>query len=403
MSRLSPQAFHDHGGMKFAHWVPNVSGGLVVSKIPQRTDWGLEYNVKLAQIAEDAGFEYALTQVRLMGSYGAEYQHDSTMFSAAILSATRRLKIITAILPGIFHPIVVAKQGATADQIFSGRWSIHIASGWNRAEFDALGVPWLEHDERYARSREFVEILRGAWTSDHFSYEGKYWQIKGFTLRPKPLALPGRPMPNIFQGGNSRAAQEMAAAVSDWYFMNGNTPENHQKQIDNVASMASKVGRRVQFGVNGFVIARETEKEAQEELERITSNADDEAIEDFRVAVKEAGQATKEREGMWTHSSPRDLVQYNDGFKTNLIGTPEQIASRIHALRKIGVDMILCGFLHFHEETKFFGERVIPLVRQLELADPLKSPNKGEFVRGSASKRSGPRLVSPPWGAGGVN
>lgn len=131
MSRLSPQAFHEHGGMKFAHWVPNVSGGLVVSKVPQRTDWGLEYNVRLAQIAEDAGFEYALTQVRLMGSYGAEYQHDSTMFSAAILSATRRLKIITAILPGIFHPIVVAKQGATADQIFSGRWSIHIASGWN--------------------------------------------------------------------------------------------------------------------------------------------------------------------------------------------------------------------------------------------------------------------------------
>lgn len=372
MTRLSLQSYHQHGGMKFAHWVPNLSGGLVVSTIPQRTDWGLEYNVELAKIAEEAGFEYGLTQVRLMGSYGAEYQHDSMMFSAAILSATRRMKIISAVLPGIFHPIVVAKQGATADQIFNGRWSIHIASGWNRAEFEAVGEAFLDHDERYARSKEFVEILRGAWTQDRFSYDGKYWQVKDFTLRPKPLALPDRKTPEIFQGGNSIAAQEMASVVSDWYFMNGDTIDNHKRQILNVSSMAARRGRKVRFGVNGFVIARETEKEAQDELERIIANSDGEAIEDFRVAVKEAGQATKEGQGMWTDSTPRDLVQYNDGFKTNLIGTPEQIASRIHELRKIGVDMILCGFLHFHEETRFFGERVIPLVRELEQAEGVR-------------------------------
>jgi FMNH2-dependent dimethyl sulfone monooxygenase len=73
---------------------------------------------------------------------------------------------------------------------------------------------------------------------------------------------------------------------------------------------------------------------------------------------------------MWADSTERDLVQYNDGFRTNLVGTPEQIARKIHKLRKNGVDMILCGFLHFHEETRFFGERIIPLVRELELADP---------------------------------
>jgi len=394
MTGLSHHAYHDHGGMKFAHWVPNVSGGLVVSKIPQRTDWGLEYNVKLAQIAEAAGFEYALTQVRLMGSYGAEYQHDSVMFSAAILSATRRIKIISAIIPGIFHPIVVAKQGATADQIFNGRWSIHIATGWNREEFDALGVPFLEHDERYARSREFVEILRGAWTEDHFCYEGKYWQIKDFTLRPKPLALPDRPTPEIFQGGNSTAAQEMAADVSDWYFMNGNTPGDHKQQIDNIKEMAAKRGRKVRFAVNAFVIARDTEEEARKELERIVSNADGEAVSKFRLSVKEAGQATKDNVGMWTDSNLRDLVQYNDGFKTNLIGTPEQIAERIYALSKIGVDMILCGFLHFHEETKFFGERILPLVRELERAVPLETGEKQGSARSYTGRSSsGPRLV----------
>ncbi|WP_334149094.1 dimethylsulfone monooxygenase SfnG [Hyphomicrobium sp.] len=360
----------DVPSIKFAYWVPNVSGGLVASKVPQRTDWSLDYNIKQVKIAEEVGFDYALTQIRFMGSYGAEYQHDSLMFSAALLANTERLNIITAVLPGIFHPGSLAKHGATADQIFNGRWSLHVASGWYRKEFDALGVSWPPHDERYARSQEFVEILRGAWSRDNFSYSGKYWQIKDYTLKPKPLMLPGRPMPEIFQGGNSAAAQRMAAAVSDWYFMNGNTPQAHKAQMVNVTKMALAKGRRVKFGVNAFVIARETEAEARAELDRVIAAADTVAIAGFKDDVKEAGQASPEKKGMWADSSERDLVQYNEGFRTNLVGTPEQIARRIHKLRKSGVDMILCGFLHFHEETRFFGERVIPLVRDLERADP---------------------------------
>ncbi len=359
--------------MKFAHWVPNVSGGLVVSKVPQRTDWTLDYNVRLAQIAEEVGFEYALTQIRFMGSYGADCQHDSVMFSAALLANTRRLKVITAILPGIFHPGVVAKQGATADQIFDGRWCINVVSGWYRDEYDAFGVPWVEHDERYVRSREFIEILRGAWTQDDFSYPGKYWQISHYTLNPKPLRLPGRPTPEIFQGGNSNAAQENAAAVSDWYFMNGNTPEKHKAQIDRVNEKAERTGRKgkVRFAVNAFVIARDSEREARDELERIVGAADDDAVSGFQAAVKEAGASTKDKMGMWVDSQPRDLVQYNDGFRTNLIGTPEQIADRIFHLRSLGVDLILCAFLHFHDEIRFFGEHVIPLVREMERAEQL--------------------------------
>lgn len=358
--------------MKFAHWVPNVSGGLVVSKRPQKTDWSLDYNVKLAKIAEDVGFDYALTQIRFMGNYGAEFQHDSMMFSAALLASTEKINVITAILPGIFHPGVIAKHGATADQIFNGRWAIHVASGWYRKEFDALGVPFLEHDERYIRSQEFVEILRGIWSTDDYSHNGKYWQIDGYTLKPKPLTLPDRRMPEIFQGGNSLAAQKMAAAVSDWYFMNGNSIEGFKEQIKNVARRAIANERRVKFGVNAFVIARETEAEARAELDRIIAAADNVAIAGFKENVKEAGASTKENKGMWTHSSEKDLVQYNDGFKTNLIGTPEQIALRIHKLRKLGVDLVLCGFLHFHEETRYFGEKVIPLVRDLERSDPAR-------------------------------
>ena len=95
---MTTERIADH--VKFAYWVPNVSGGLVTSDIEQRTDWNYEYNVKLAQTAENNGFEYALSQVRYEASYGAEYQHESTSFCLALLLATERLKVIAAVHPG---------------------------------------------------------------------------------------------------------------------------------------------------------------------------------------------------------------------------------------------------------------------------------------------------------------
>ena len=99
--------------IRFAYWVPNVSGGLVVSKIEQRTSWDIDYNRKLAQLAERNGFDYALSQIRFTAGYGAEYQHESVAISHALLAATEKLKVIAAILPGPWHPAVVAKQLAT--------------------------------------------------------------------------------------------------------------------------------------------------------------------------------------------------------------------------------------------------------------------------------------------------
>ena len=121
--------------LKFAYWVPNVSGGLVVSKIEQRTDWSYDYNRQLAVLAENNGFEYALTQVRYIASYGAAYQHESTSISLAIALATERLKVIAAIHPGLWQPGVLAKLVASADVMTEGRMAINVVSGWFKDEF----------------------------------------------------------------------------------------------------------------------------------------------------------------------------------------------------------------------------------------------------------------------------
>ena len=249
--------------LRFAYWVPNVSGGLVTSTIEQRTDWSFGYNRTLARLAERAGFDYALSQVRYTASYGAEFQHEST----------------------------------------------------------------------------------------------------------KPLSWPGRPHPEIFQGGNSSAARRNGGQLSDWYFSNGKDFDGVREQLADLRQIAAAAGRDggPRFGLNGFVIVRDTEREARDTLREIIAKAHVEAVEGFGAAVQQAGASTADKKGLWADSSFEDLVQYNDGFRTQLIGTPEQVAARIVEYRKLGVDLILTGFLHYHEEIERFGRDVLPIVRALEV------------------------------------
>lgn len=182
--------------VNFAYWVPDVSGGLATGTIEQRTDQGYDYNRGLAVLAENNGFEYALRQVRHMAGYGAEHQHQPTGFRLVLLLATERLKVIGGVHPGLWHPGVLAKFGATADHL-------------------------PEHDERSRRAEEFIRALHRIRTEDRTELAGDCYRLRDFTLKPKPLDVAGRRHPEIFQGGNSTAARAMAGRVADWCFSNG--------------------------------------------------------------------------------------------------------------------------------------------------------------------------------------
>lgn len=193
-------------------------------------------------------------------------------------------------------------------------------------------------------------------------------QFHDYPLNPKPVVREGRAHPEIFQGGNSIDARENAATDSDYYLMNGNTLEGFQSQIKDVRERAEREGRLkdVKFALNGFVIARETEEEAIRVLQEIQGKADKEAVEGFQKQVQNAGASTSNQTGMWANSKFEDLVQYNDGFKTKLIGTPEQISERILLLKSLGVDILLVAFLHYDEEIQQFGDQILSLVRKKE-------------------------------------
>jgi len=355
--------------MQIAYWVPNVSGGLVTSQVTQRTDWSFDYNRRLALTAEAAGFDYALAQARFFASYGADKQLEALTIATGLATITERLTLIAAVHPGLWHPAVVANAIATANVMSNGRVSLNVVSGWFKDEFTGFGAEWLEHDERYVRSEEFIRILKGMWTQERFSFAGKYYTIIDVPMEPKPAQ---KPHPTIFQGGNSAAAREMAARVSDVLFMHGGSVEHVADLIQDVKQRAVRYGRedKIRFAMNAFVIRRDTDAEAEEVLREIVAGANVEAVKGFGQSVKEAGQASPEGEGMWSQSSFEDLVQYNDGFKPRLIGTPEHIAHRVQAYEAVGVDILLTGFLHFIEEVEQFGWRVRPLLRELPSLRP---------------------------------
>jgi len=224
---------------EFAYWVPNVSGGLVITGWPQNTDWNYEYNKNLARTAEQVGFNYALAQARFFGSYGADKQLEALSVANALAANTEKLRLIGAVHPGQWKPGPIANFVATADRISNGRFHLNVVSGWFRDEFTRFGEPWLEHDERYERSEEFIQVLKGLWAEEKFSFNGRFYQVDEAPLEPKPVTPPA-----IFQGGNSPRALKMAARVSDWLFLNGGSLEKLKKQIRQVRSYAKEFGTK---------------------------------------------------------------------------------------------------------------------------------------------------------------
>ena len=312
-----------------------------------------------------------MTQIRFTAGYGADYQHESVSFSHALLAATEKLNVIAAILPGPWHPAVVAKQVASISWYTGGRLAVNIVSGWFRGEFQAIGEHWLDHDERYRRSEEFIRVLRGVWSQDNFSFAGDFYRFRDYTLKPKPVSPP-----EIFQGGSSRAARDMAARVSDWYFTNGNTIDGIRKQVDDIRAKAAQSGHQVKIGVNAFAIVRDTAEEARAALNEIldecrSGGGSRVSITRFRTPAR------RRRSAKAIGRSRASRISSNTMTGSRPISSARRKRSRGESWisRRSASISCLLGFLHFQEEVEFFGKRVIPLVRALE-AEEARRPRE---------------------------
>ena len=302
------------------------------------------------QTAEALGIDYLLVAQRWWGS-GQEIEgssYDCLAMTAFYAAQTERIRLITAIHPGFFLPAAIAKWAASLDRVTGGRWSINLTSGWHEAEFGMYGAKLIEHDERYARTTEFIEILRGAWTQEELSYAGRFYQVRGLRLEPRPVS----PALEVFQGGQSEAAMSMAATHSDWMFLNGGRPDKIGRIIEAVRKRTAETGRQVRFALYAIPLCRETDAEANAAIQAMIDAQDMEMVARRKKKVSGA-------QGMWEPSDdPLTHLDTNEGLASRLIGSPETILKRMREFHELGID---CFHLTLHD--RLFNQEVLPALR----------------------------------------
>jgi dimethylsulfone monooxygenase len=263
---------------------------------------------------------------------------------------TRQLELMVAVRPTFHLPALLAKQAANVDRISGGRVSLNVVSSWWASEAAQYGVAFDTHDDRYARTAEWLDVVDGVWKTDHFSYHGRYYSVEDTVLQPKPLA---QPRPTIYAGGESEAAKELIARQCDAYVMHGDPPERLREKVADLSARRERHGLPpMSYGVAAFAIVRDSEREAQRERERITD-----------VQQSAAGFANYQEWLAGTQLERRmSIEEYsvsNRGLRTELVGTPEQVRERIEELEAAGIDLLLLQFSPQYEEMERFAAQVI--------------------------------------------
>lgn len=353
--------------MRYGYWMP-VFGGWLRNVPDERMEASWQYSRRLAQRSEDIGYSLTLiAELYLNDIKGIDAPSLEAWSTAAALAAvTERLELMVAVRPTFHSPAIFAKQAANIDRISNGRLALNLVSSWWKDEARRYGVQFDEHDDRYARSEDWLTVLDGAWRTPRFSHAGRYYQAEETVLEPKPVSFPMRPRPTIYAGGESETAKSLIARRCDAYVMHGDPPERVATRIDDMrreraqasAEAEAKTGSALaplSFGMAAYSIVRDTEAEAREELQRITNVAPGSpGYGNFQDFVR---NSRLEQE-----LSLEDYSVSNRGLRAGLVGTPEQVAERVRAFEAIGVDLLLLQCSPQLEEMERFSAQVMPLV-----------------------------------------
>lgn len=341
--------------MRFGYWLP-VFGGWLRNVQDEQMEASWQYVKCLAQRSEQNGWDLTLiAELFLNDIKGVDAPAlDAWSTAAALAAVTERLELMVAVRPTFHSPAVLAKQAANIDRISNGRLSLNVVSSWWADEARRYGVRFDKHDDRYARTAEWLEVLEGAWSRPSFSFEGIHYKVDELVLEPKPVR---RPRPRLYAGGESEAAKSLIARACDAYVMHGDPAERVAPKIADMERRRHAAGLpSMEHGMAAYVIVRDTEEEAQRELARITD-----------VSPGSPGYGNYQD---WIANTQLDqrvsLEDYsvsNRGLRANLVGTASQIIDRIAALEASGVDLLLIQCSPQLEEMDRIAETVIRPLR----------------------------------------
>jgi dimethylsulfone monooxygenase len=337
--------------MRYGYWLP-VFGGWLRNVTDEGMQPTWDYARRLAQRSEQIGYDLTLiAELFLNDIKGIDAPAlDAWSTAAALAAVTQTLELMVAVRPTFHAPAMLAKQAANIDRISGGRLALNVVSSWWSDEARRYGVTFDQHDDRYARTAEWLHVVSEAWTASRTTYSGKYYKVEDLVVEPKPLRTP---RPVIYAGGESEAAKNLIARNCDAYVMHGDPPERIAEKIADMRRRRDAAGLPpMKYGVAGYAIVRETEREARDEVARITD-------------VK-PGSPGYRNYNDWLANTQLEqrvtLEEYsvsNRGLRSGLVGTAEQVSENVAAFEKAGADLLLLQFSPQLEEMENFASRVI--------------------------------------------
>ena len=321
---------------------------------------GRRYLAEVARAADRLGFEGVLTPT-------GTWCEDAWLTSAALLAETERLKFLVAFRPGLVPPTLAAQQAATFQRFSDGRLLLNVVSGGDDSEQRRFG-DWLSHDERYARTGEFLKVVRDIWSTESVDFTGEYYQISDGRVSEPP-----NPLPQLYFGGSSAAALPIAAEHVDVYLTWGEPPQAAAAKINEVRALAAARGRELRYGIRLHTISRDTSAAAWAVAEQLVSEL---TVDQIATAtnLNAGSQSEGQRRMTALHGGRVDNLEIypnlwagvglvRGGAGTALVGSHEEVANLLAEYHSVGFDeFILSGYPHL-EEAYWFAEGVLPILR----------------------------------------
>jgi dimethylsulfone monooxygenase len=337
--------------MRYGYWLP-VFGGWLRNVADESMQPTWDYVRRLAQRSEQIGYDLTLiAELFLNDIKGIDAPAlDAWSTAAGLAAVTQTLELMVAVRPTFHSPAMLAKQAANIDQMSGGRLALNVVSSWWSDEARRYGVNFDQHDDRYARTQEWLHVIDQAWSAPRTTFSGKYYRVEDLIVEPKPAR---RPRPVIYAGGESEAAKNLIARTCDAYVMHGDPPERIAEKIADMEQRRDALGLPpMKFGVAGYAIVRETEQEARDEVARITN-----------VQPGSPGYANYRD---WLANTQLErrvtLEEYsvsNRGLRSGLVGTAAQFGERVAEFERAGADLLLLQFSPQLQEMESFADQVI--------------------------------------------
>lgn len=325
--------------------------------IPQ----SLEHFEEVTLAAEAAGFEYMLIPV-------SSVCWDAWVIASHLAARTKKMKMLLAVKPGNVHPVVQAKMITTFDQMSKGRIYLNLIAGIS--EKDAYAEGQLEaKKDRYDQMLEEVELMKRLWTEEDVEYNGKYYQVHGPKIMPKPFQ---QPHPPFFLGGGSEQAADISARHSSTHLFWGDYPERIAEQIKEMRERAAEYGRQdeIDFAMRLQIICRETEEDAWAAAEALIAGTENTAMAEMAQTAAQADSVANRRAAELSKTAGRKMTPHlwtgitevRPGAGVAVVGNPQQVAAQLQEFVDAGcTGFCLSGYPH-HEEAERFGRLVMPLL-----------------------------------------